>query len=498
MNQKSSMNVGRESDDRVVPAKCPNKDGKPSAEGAEGRRLAKENSGQTTASQTQSWGNALSGLHRVREAAKKEKRLQFTALLHHVSVALLLDSFYALKREAAPGVDGMTWKEYETDLDKRLEDLHSRVHRGAYRALPSKRAYIPKADGRQRPLGIAALEDKIVQRAVGTVLNQIYEEDFLGFSYGFRPGRSQHDALDALWVGIMRKKVSWVLDADIRDFFGSISHEWMVKFLQHRIADRRILRLIKKWLRAGVSEDEEWSKTEVGTPQGAVISPLLGNVYLHYVFDLWVQHWRKHRATGEVIVVRYADDSVLGFQYRADAERFLHEWRERLWKFGLELHPDKTRLMEFGRFAAASRKQRGAGKPETFNFLGFTHICGQTRKTGKFLVLRKTVRKRLLAKLKELKEELRRRRHQSVAELGRWLRSVLQGYFNYHAVPGNLASLNSFRQEVSKRWLRALRRRGQKHPMTWARLKPNLERWLPFPKPLHPYPNLRFDAKYPR
>ncbi len=498
MSQKSSMNVGRESDDRLVPAKCPNKDGKPSAEGAEGRRSAKENSGQTTASQTQSWGNALSGLHRVREAAKKEKRLQFTALLHHVSVALLLDSFYALKREAAPGVDGMTWKEYETDLDKRLEDLHSRVHRGAYRALPSKRAYIPKTDGRQRPLGIAALEDKIVQHAVGTVLNQIYEEDFLGFSYGFRPGRSQHDALDALWVGIMRKKVSWVLDADIRDFFGSISHEWMVKFLQHRIADRRILRLIKKWLRAGVSEDGEWSKTEVGTPQGSVISPLLANVYLHYVFDLWVQQWRKHRATGEVIVVRYADDSVLGFQYRTDAERFLQDWRERLRKFELELHPDKTRLVEFGRFAAASRKQRGAGKPETFDFLGFTHICGQSRKNGKFLVLRKTVRKRLLAKLKELKEELRRRWHEPVAELGQWLRSVVQGYFNYHAVPGNFASLNRFRQEVSKRWFCALRRRGQKHPITWTQLEPLINRWLPNPKILHPYPDLRFDAKYLR
>ena len=340
MNHKSNMNAGEESDDRVVPAKRPNKDGSvSSAEGAEGRRSTKENSGQTTASQTQSWGNALSGLHRVREAAKKDKRLQFTALLHHVSVPLLVGSFYALKREAAPGVDGMTWKEYETDLDKRLEDLHSRVHRGAYRALPSKRAYIPKPDGRQRPLGIAALEDKIVQHAVGRVLNQVYEEDFLGFSYGFRPGRSQHDALDALWVGLMRKKVSWVLDADIRDFFGSISHEWMVQFLQHRIADRRILGLIQKWLRAGVSEDGEWSKTEVGTPQGSVISPLLANVYLHYVFDLWVQHWRKHRATGEVIVVRYADDSVLGFQYRADAERFLREWKERLRKFGLELHP---------------------------------------------------------------------------------------------------------------------------------------------------------------
>jgi group II intron reverse transcriptase/maturase len=434
----------------------------------------------------------------VREAAKKDERLRFTALLHHVSVPLLLDSFYGLKREAAPGVDGMTWKDYETELDKRLDDLHSRVHRGTYRAQPSKRAYIEKEDGRKRPLGIAALEDKIVQHAVGRVLNEIYEEDFKGFSYGFRPGRSQHDALDALWVGIMRKKVSWVLDADIRDFVGSISHEWLVKFIKHRIADRRIVRLIQKWLRAGVSEDGEWSKTEVGTPQGSVISPMLANVYLHYVFDLWAQQWRKRRATGDMIVVRYADDIVLGFQNRGDAERFLQDWRERLRKFGLELHPDKTRLMEFGRYAAANRKQRGEGKPETFNFLGFTHICGQTRKTGRFIVLRKTIRKRLLAKLKELKEELRKRWHQPVGELGRWLRSVVQGYFNYLAVPENLASLKSFRLEVSKRWLRALRRRSQKSRMSWAKLAALVERWLPIPKILHPYPNLRFDAKHLR
>jgi len=499
MSHNLDKNVGRESDGRVLPTKCPNKGGSSTpAEGMEERRPTKENTGQTAASQIQSWENALAGLQRVREAAKREKRLRFTALLHHVSVALLTNSFYALKREAAPGVDGLTWQEYETDLDKRLEDLHSRVHRGAYRALPSKRAYILKQDGRQRPLGIAALEDKIVQHAVGTVLNQVYEEDFLGFSYGFRPGCSAHDALDALSVGIMRKKVNWVLDADIRDCFGSFSQEWIVKFLQHRIGDRRILRLIKKWLRAGVLEDGKWSATEKGTPQGSVISPLLANVYLHYVFDLWVQHWRTHRAKGEVIVVRYADDMVLGFQHRAEAERFLQDWRERLQKFELELHPDKTRLIEFGRFAAISRKQRGEGKPETFNFLGFTHICGQSWKNGKFFVLRKTIRKRLLAKLKQVKIALWKRMHQSLAEVGQWLRRVVQGYFNYHAIPGNLASLRSFRFEVRKRWLRVIRRRSQRSGMTWALLDRLAAEWLPEPKILHPYPNLRFDAKHPR
>ena len=499
MSHNLDMNAGRESDGRVLPAKGPNKGGSFSpAEGLEGRRPTKENTGQAAASQIQSWGNALAGLHRVREAAKRDKRLRFTALLHHVSVALLVNSFYALQRQAAPGVDGLTWQEYETGLDKRLEDLHSRVHRGTYRALASKRAYIPKPDGRQRPLGIAALEDKIVQRAVGTVLNQIYEEDFLGFSYGFRPGRSAHDALDALSVGIVTKKVNWVLDADIRDCFGSFSHEWMVKFLQHRIGDRRILRLIKKWLRAGVLEDGGWSETEIGTPQGSVISPLLCNVYLHYVFDLWVQHWRTHRTTGDVVVVRYADDMVLGFQHRGDAERFLQEWKERLRKFDLELHPDKTRLIEFGRFAVQSRKRRGEGKPETFQFLGFTHICGQGWKNGKFFVLRKTDRKRLLAKLKQVKMELRKRMHQPLAEVGRWLRSVVQGYFNYHAVPGNFASLWSFRFEIRKRWLHVIRRRSQRSRMTWELLECLATQWLPLPAILHPYTHLRFAARHLR
>ena len=332
---------------------------------------------QATASRTQSRLDALIALDRVREAARRDRRARFTALLHHVTVERLQESFFALKHEAAPGVDGVTWEQYEADLEDRLRDLHRRIHAGTYRAQPSRRGFIPKADGRQRPLGIAALEDKIVQQAVVPVLNQIYEVDFLGFSYGFRPGRSQHDALDALWVGLMRKKVNWVLDADIRGFFDNIDHGWLLKFLEHRIADRRILRLIQQWLRAGVSEDGQWSKTEVGTPQGAVASPLLANVFLHYVFDLWVQQWRTKSATGDVIVVRYADDFVMGFQHRREAERFLRELGERFEKFGLALHPEKTRLIEFGRFAAENRRKRGERKPETFTFLGFTHICGR-------------------------------------------------------------------------------------------------------------------------
>jgi RNA-directed DNA polymerase len=498
LSRTANMYVDGESDGRVIPAKCPNKGEQASAEGMEGRRPTKENIGQATPPRTQSRMSELSDLHGVREAARRDKRTRFTALLHHVTTQRLRDSYYTLKREAAPGVDGVTWQEYGTDLDEKLADLHRRIHRGTYRAQPSKRAYIPKADGRQRPLGIAALEDKLVQQAMMTVLNQIYEEDFLGFSYGFRPGRSQHQALDALWVGIMRKKVNWILDADVRGFFDNLSHEWLVKFIEHRVADRRVVRLIQKWLRAGVSEDGEWAKTEVGTPQGAVVSPLLANIYLHYVFDLWVRHWRKHHATGDVIVVRYADDCVAGFEHRADAERFLEEWKDRLQKFGLELHPDKTRLIEFGRDAAEHRKQQGEGKPEVFDFLGFTHMCGKTRQTGRFIVKRKTIRKRLSAKLSELKRELRRRWHVPVVEVGAWLRSVVQGYFNYHAVPGNMDSLNSFRAQVIWRWYRALRRRSQRDRMTWERFWPLVDQWIPSAKILHPHPNLRFDARHPR
>lgn len=498
-SQKSSMNVGGESDACIVPTKCPNKNENSLAEGMEGRRATKENTGKTTALRTQSRVGASSGLTSVRRVARQERKAQFTALLHHITVPLLRESFQALKRYAAPGIDGMKWKEYEKGLDTRLEQLHSQVHRGTYRAQPSKRTYIPKADGRRRPLGVAALEDKIVQYAAVEILKQVYEEDFLGFSYGFRPGRSQHDALDALSVGIVTKKVDWVLDADIQDFFGSMSHEWTLKFMTHRIADRRILRLIRKWLKAGVTEEGRWSKTEVGTPQGAVVSPLLANIYLHYVFDLWVQQWRRRHAKGDVIVVRYADDIVLGFQYRGDAERFLREWRKRMAKFGLQLHPDKTRLLEFGRYAELDRKQRGAGKPETFDFLGFTHMCGKGYQSGKFYVRRKTMRKRLHAKLRAIKGEIRGRWHEPVADVGKWLRSVVQGHYNYYGVPGNSQRLNYFRDRVIHYWRRALRRRSQTtRRITWVKVGRLADRWIPKAMIVHPHYHVRFAATHPR
>lgn len=497
-SRTASMHAGGESDEQVVPAKRSNKGEQSQAESAEGSCSTKGNTEEAHTRRTQGRERVSQGLRGVREAARRDKQQKFTALLHHVTTDLLRDSYSSLKRKAAPGVDGVTWQQYGEGVEERLRDLHDRVHRGAYRAQPSRRTYIPKADGRQRPLGIAALEDKIVQQAVVTVLNEIYEEDFLGFSYGFRPGRRQHDALDALWVGLRRRRVNWVLDVDVRGFFDNVSHEWLVKFIEHRIADRRIVRLIQKWLKAGVSEEGEWSETKVGTPQGAVVSPLLANIYLHYVFDLWANRWRRREARGDVIVVRYADDAVLGFQHREEAERFLEELRERMQKFGLELHPEKTRLIEFGRYAEGNRERRGEGKPETFDFLGFTHMCGKTRKSNWFTVRRQTAKKRLRNKLQEVKQELRRRWHQRVVETGEWLQSVVRGYFNYFAVPGNFAALQTFRREVARMWVAALRRRSQRDRSSWQRWGAILDRYLPSPRILHPLPSVRFDAKHPR
>ena len=432
-------------------------------------------------------------LERVHQAARKDRDARFTALLHHVTVDQLRRSFYKLKKRAAPGIDKVTWHDYEKDLEHHLTDLHGRIHRGGYRAKAVRRTYIPKGDGRLRPLGVAAVEDKVAQSALSTVLNAVYEADFQGFSYGFRPGRSQHDALDAVTVGIKRTEVNWVLDADIRGCFDAIDHEWLLKFVGHRIGDKRVLRLIQKWLNAGIMEDGRWRAQERGTPQGATMSPLLANIYLHYAFDLWSNQWRAREAQGNVIIVRYADDIVVGFEHRADAERFRTDLEHRLREFGLELHPDKTRLVEFGRNAGRGLDGRGPGRPGTFDFLGFTHTCARTRK-GAFQVQRKTSRKKLAAKLKSVRHELRRRWHLPVPVVGRWLRRVVQGYLNYQAIPGNYVALVSFIREVIKSWLWTLRRRGNKRRMTWKRIRRYADRWLPRPRILHPWPEQRLDV----
>src|SRR5215470_6182710 len=488
------MMHGREKSDSAIVAGKPTNNAVPTAaEPVERRAEAKGNASQQSTDRAQNRAAASQALARIRKVAKERKKERFTALLHHISVDLLDEAFFDLKEDAAAGVDGLSWADYEQNLERNLEDLHARIHRGAYRALPSRRVYIPKADGRQRPLAIAALEDKIVQRATIAVLNAIYEEDFLGFSYGFRPGRGTHDALDALVVGIESTKVNWILDADIRSFFDEISQDWLVRFLEHRIGDRRIIRLIQKWLKAGILEDGVVTVIERGTGQGAVISPLLANVYLHYVLDLWAKDWRQFKATGDMIIVRYADDFIVGFQCEGDARRFLDELRLRLAENALTLHPEKTRLIEFGRFAATNRKNRGLGRPETFNFLGFTFISGKSR-NGKFLVKRKTRRDRMLAKLRMIKQELRRLMHQPIPTLGKWLGRVVRGYFNYHAVPTNIRALARFRDGVVERWLRVLRRRSQRgRRLTWDQMVKLADEWLPRTRIIHPWPRRRFD-----
>jgi len=488
------MHDREKSDGPVVPAKLPNNAQGGAAEVVEGSGSAEGNAASETRSGPSAGLSALSDLDRVRRVARKDKDARFTALLHHVDVDRLRAAYWAIRPKAAPGVDGVTWTEYGQDLEANLRDLHARVHGGSYRARPSRRVFIPKADGRLRPLGIAALEDKILQRAVVEVLNAIYEADFLGFSYGFRPGRSPHDALDALAAGITRKKVNWVLDTDFREFFTSLDHRWLERFLEHRIADKRILRLIQKWMAAGVIEDGAWTESLEGVPQGASASPLLANVYLHYVFDLWAHRWRIRHARGDVVIVRFADDAVVGFEYRQDAERFWADLRERLAKFSLELNADKTRLIRFGRFAAQQRKERGLGKPETFQFLGFTHICGRT-KAGRFKLTRITDKKRIRTKLSKVKAELIRRRHLPIPDQGRWLASVLRGHCNYYAVPDNSKAIDAFRFRIIGHWLAALRRRSQRTRLTWKRMYRLAERWLPRVHILHPWPNDRFDAR---
>jgi len=471
-------------------SKEPSEGRKPNAEEVEGRGQAEGNANSQNTLRTPGREGVPSARDRIRQAARTDKERRFTALLHHVyNFESLREAYMGLKRDAAPGVDGETWRAYGEQLETHLTDLSERLRRGAYRAKPVRRVLIPKADGRQRPLGVTALEDKVVQRALVTVLNCIYETDFLGFSYGFRPGRKAHDALDALCVGIQRKKVSWVLDADIRGFFDAIDHECLIKLIEHRIADRRVVRLIQKWLNAGVLVDGKWARSDVGTPQGGGISPLLANIYLHYVFDLWVRDWRR-QAKGDLIVVRYADDFIVGFQYEWEARRFWTELRERLAAYGLELHPDKTRLIEFGRFAAENRQRKGRGKPDTFDFLGFTHACGRTRK-GRFVVLRLTMRKRLRAKLQEIKVALRQRWHDPVPEVGRWLASIIRGHFNYYGVPLNSRAIGAFHHWVTWYWKRSLSRRSQKGHVTWERMRRIARRWLPPVRIVHPYPYQR-------
>jgi len=491
------MDGGGKSDHAIVAEKPANNAERSAAEQVEPRARTEGNAGQQSTRRAQDRVSVSPALERIRQAARQRKKEKLTALYHHLSLDLLSEAFFELKENAAPGVDGLRWKDYEADLERNLEDLHDRVQRRAYRALPSRRVYIPKPDGRQRPLAVAALEDKIVQRATVAVLNAIYEEDFLGFSYGFRPGRGTHDAMDALVVGITSRKVGFILDADIRSFFDTVSQEWLIRFLEHRIGDRRIIRLIRKWLKAGVLEDGEVKVSEMGTGQGAVISPLLANIYLHYAFDLWAERWRRREATGDMIIVRYADDFIVGFQYETDARRFLEAMRVRLEQFALSLHPDKTRLIEFGRFAAANRERRGLGKPETFNFLGFTFICGKSRR-GKFLIHRHSRRDRMRAKLKEIKEALRRRMHEPIPVQGKWLGQVVKGYFNYHAVRTNSRALTAFLIEITKRWKRALTRRSQRGAISWERMTKLANDCLPKPHILHPWPAVRFAVRHPR
>ena len=490
------MNGHRKSDKPIRATKSPNKaGGKPVAEGMEQRGLAKGNSAKQNMDRIQSRKNMQSALERVRQAAQKDKRLRFTSLLHHVyDLDTLRCSFWSLKKEAAPGVDGQTWRHYEENLEEYLLDLSGRLARGGYRAKPVRRVFIPKDDGKQRPLGVTALEDKIVQRAVVEVLNAIYEIDFLGFSYGYRPGKGQHDCLDALYVGQLSKKINYVLDCDIRGFFDTISHLWLVRFLEHRIADKRIIRLIKKWLNAGVLEDGGLRYTKEGTPQGGSASPFLANVYLHYAFDLWAHAWRRSKAQGDMIMVRWADDIVVGFQSKREADIFRKELEQRLAKFSLELHPEKTKVIEFGPYAIDNAKNKGKGKPATFDFLGFTHICVKKRGNGMFTVKRKTKKKKMRAKLKQIKFELRKRMHDPVPEVGKWLKSVVDGHCRYYGVPMNLGSLYSFRFQVIRHWHWTLNRRSQKPSVSWERMRRYIDHWLPPPRIHHPYPLHRFGV----
>ena len=466
------------------------------AEWAEGRVLTERNASEFDRGQTQGWDSAMSGFARVREIAKKDKEQSFTALMHHLTPDLLRQSFYQLKRQAAKGIDGISWYGYQEELDNRLIDLQLRIQQGRYKPKPARRVYIPKGNGEQRPLSIQCIEDKLVQQAVVTLLNQIYETDFKGFSYGFRRKRNQHDALDALTYGISKKKVNWVLDLDIRQFFDTVEHDWLIRMIQHRVRDKRLIKLIIRWLKVGVVDGDGMRQpAQKGLPQGAVISPLLSNIYLHYVFDLWSHQWRNRRAKSEVLIVRYADDAVLCFQSKWEANEYLGLLHQRLNKFGLAVHPKKTRLIRFGRFAREQCAVRKEGKPKTFDFLGFTHYC-TVRRNGEFKVGRKTIRKRLVSQINAVQCELRRRMHEPIGLTLKWIKSVLTGHMNYYSVPGNGQSVSLFRDEIVKRWFKMLRRRSQRHRIIWERFGPWVRRFLPKVRIVHPYPEMRFRVRY--
>ena len=498
-SQAPDVGVTEESDGNKVPGKSPNKGYEVPAEAMEGKTPTKRNLKQEAASRIQGREFASNGLDRVRQRAEADKSVRFNNLFHLLKADLLRESFYELKRNAAPGLDEVTWRDYERTLDNRLLELERELHQGSYRATPAKRAYITKEDGRQRPLGIQAVEDKVVQQACVTILNAVFEPKFCGYSYGSRPGRSQHDALDALYVGVSRRKINWILDCDIEGFFDNLSHARLLDFIGERVADKRMLRLIQKWLRVGWMEDGTRHPGTIGTPQGSVISPLLANIFLNVVMDRWATEWRRAKAKGDVIIVRYVDDAVFGFQHEADGRAFLVALREQVEANELKLHPTKTRLFEFGRFAASNRRERGRGKPETFDFLGFTHICAVNR-MNKFCILRKTIQKRLRRKLKEIGTELNRRMHDALGNVGAWLASVVRGFTNYHAVPGNMQAPREFYTQVSRLWRWAIRRRSHKAKgrWTWERFYRLQQQWLPRPRLVHPFPSVRFDAKYSR
>ncbi len=493
------MNDMEKSDSVIVAAKPTNKGTAVPAEPVEPRTEPKGNPEDQSTRRTQDRESVTQAADRIRQFVQREPGTRLTTLLHHVTVDALRWAFFELTKDAAAGADGMTWRMYEEGLEGRLADLHDRVHSGAYRATPSRRVNIPKPDGGTRPLGVAAIEDKIVQKAVAEIiLTPIYEAEFLGFSYGFRPGRGAHDALDALAVGLTQRKISWVVDCDIRKFFDTVSRDWLVRSLEHRIGDKRVIRLIIKWLNAGVMEDGEWRDDLRGTPQGSVISPILANVYLHYVLDLWFhKKWRGREVNGDAIIVRYADDFVVGFQYKRDAERLLDAVKERFEGFDLELHPDKTRLIEFGRFAIERRRERGQGRPETFDFLGFTHYCTETRR-GRFQLGRKPVAKRMARTLKRIKEALRRRMHDYVEETARWLGKVLDGWLNYYAVPTSFPYVRRFADRLERLWLRTLRRRSQKDRSGWAQVAKLTAKHWPQLEIRHPWPDQRFAVSATR